>query len=224
MKYIESFPHEHQLRVLDETIKRTFQQLHCAYLRMLAGQQKSDYRPSGTRLIFPQYRDSEIRVSEQELRFLFVEQLQNVLVMEDWCYSVETPTILPYLFSRNGKKTTPRVDKEEGKSAMIDLTVHDHNNERVALFEFKANNPEEFSFEKDFCKLTSEPVPLTFFVMVVSSANSRTKESIRRKVQPHIAGSTTLFYCYDLQMDEEILQDLRLPALEKLREMPGEHF
>ena len=56
--------------------------------------QKEDchFAPAGkSRLIFPKKSDGTIRVSEQELRFIFVEQL-NEYVRKNWdvYYSVET--------------------------------------------------------------------------------------------------------------------------------------
>ena len=53
-----------------------------------------------SRLIFPKKSDGTIRVSEQELRFIFVEQL-NEYVRKNWdvYYSVETPTEYNYRFS-----------------------------------------------------------------------------------------------------------------------------
>ena len=58
---------------------------------------------SGSRLKFPTYRNGQRRVSEQELRFVFVEQLQDLLKEYDFFYSIETPTNGKYKFSENGK-------------------------------------------------------------------------------------------------------------------------
>ena len=56
---------------------------------------------AGSRLVFPRKRNGEVRVSEQELRFIFQEQLYAYIydlnrAGEQWnvCYSVETPTQL----------------------------------------------------------------------------------------------------------------------------------
>ena len=59
---------------------------------------------SQTRLVFATYSNDKRRVSEQELRFVFVEQLQQILQDYDLYYSVETPTKSRYLFSEKGKK------------------------------------------------------------------------------------------------------------------------
>lgn len=45
---------------------------------------------------------------------------------------------------------------------MIDLSIHNDKFDRIALIEFKALNPEESAFAKDFCKLSNEPTCLTF--------------------------------------------------------------
>ena len=114
-----------------------------------------------SRIIFPKYskihKDEEKerdRISEQELRFIFVEQLNKVAKQYDLYYSVETPTKNAYVFSKD--KGGPKIDNDNGVSARTDLVIHkiyNDNFHRVALIEFKALNPVETNYQKDFCKL-----------------------------------------------------------------------
>lgn len=114
----------------------------------------SEFCESGSRIIFPKYsvryRNGETRISEQELRFIFVEQFNKYCKNNSWnaYYSVETPTEEKYIFSKKGDKNCPyKVDGEGngGQSAMIDLCIHDDKFERIALIEFKALNPKKIS-------------------------------------------------------------------------------
>lgn len=171
----------------------------------------SEFCESGSRIIFPKYsvryRNGETRISEQELRFIFVEQFNKYCENNSWnaYYSVETPTEEKYIFSKKGDKNCPhKVDGEGngGQSAMIDLSIHDDKFERIALIEFKALNPEESAFAKDFCKLSNEPTCLTFFIMIVKSHDNGTITNIHKKIESK--GAETEFYCYDLEKGEDI--------------------
>mgnify|MGYP004482909103 CR=1 FL=1 len=171
----------------------------------------SEFCESGSRIIFPKYsvryRNGETRISEQELRFIFVEQFNKYCENNSWnaYYSVETPTEEKYIFSKKGDKNCPhKVDGEGngGQSAMIDLSIHDDKFERIALIEFKALNPEESAFDKDFCKLNNEPTCLTFFIMIVKSHDNGTITNIHKKIESK--GAETEFYCYDLEKGEDI--------------------
>ena len=88
---------------------------------------------SESRILFPKKSSPETtRVSEQELRFVFVEQLKKEIGNgEEWdvYYSVETPTMKKYLFKDN----FPKRDENDGQSANFDLVIHDSNYNRIAL-------------------------------------------------------------------------------------------
>lgn len=171
----------------------------------------SEFCESGSRIIFPKYsgryRNGETRISEQELRFIFVEQFNKYCKNNSWnaYYSVETPTEEKYIFSERGDKNCPyKVDGEGngGQSAMIDLSIHNDKFDRIALIEFKALNPEESAFTKDFCKLSNEPTCLTFFIMIVKSHDNGTITNIHKKIESK--GAETEFYCFDLEKGEDI--------------------
>lgn len=144
-----------------------------------------------SRLIFPRHRDSnELRISEQELRFIFVE------VFNQYCeehgiellYSIETPSLDKYDFKNN-----PQASKN-GQSAMFDLVIFDRNFTRRALIEFKANNADKNSHLKDIVKLNNpqegpENV-LRYFIEVIEHSNHRTTESLISKL--HNADSVNI--------------------------------
>lgn len=130
--------------IINEVTDQTFDQIGKVYENRQEGKTTSDVGV-GTRLIFPHYRkeneEIKIRVSEQELKQIFIENFNNYCKDKyDLFYSVETPTEYKYSFS---DKTNPRRDDETGQSAMVDLSIHDKDLNRIALIEFKALNPEK---------------------------------------------------------------------------------
>ena len=196
--------------IINEITTKTFGVLEKVYANQKEGYEFTQGE-NGSRLIFPHYsknyRGGETRISEQELRFVFVEQF-NVYCAKNnlnWYYSVETPTEHKYVF---GDKNDPHKAEasEKGQSAMVDLCIHNEKLERIALVEFKALNPDEFCYNKDFCKLDAEkesrPELETFFIMMVKKSDTRTYGNIRRKIENK--GEHTVFRCYDLEAGEEI--------------------
>ena len=131
-------------------------------------------------IIFPKYRNNELRVSEQEMRFAFVEELRRLY--PEWRYSIETPTQEKYYF----KDKTPRVDSEKGKSAQFDLTIYE--GERIlANIEFKAHNCPVKDMAKDFLKLTADrkddPNIARVFIHLFDAFDTRTYNNVREKVE-----------------------------------------
>jgi hypothetical protein len=99
------------------------------------------------------YRSGEIRVSEQEARFVFAESLAST----PYLYSIETPTTEGY-----------QLTGSRPMSAQTDLTVYDHDRQPLLNVEFKAKGYSTaakslFSLEKDIQKLLREPVPGMWF-------------------------------------------------------------
>ena len=167
-----------------------------------------DPRFGVSRLVFPKYSDDTTRLSEQELRFLFVEKFNQYCHLHglSWYYSVETPTKYKYIFSDHNNKIEPRMD-EDGQSAMVDLAIHkDDDLKRIALIEFKALNPNASCFDKDFVKLENEPADLTFFIMYVKSHDNGTIDSLKLKIGKK--SENTEFICYDLTKGEEIQKEI----------------
>lgn len=201
-----------EIEIMVNTITdKTFEILKNIYSYRVEGQ-PTDSKDLGSRILFPHYstkhRDGEIRFSEQELRFVFVEQFNRYCEENNlhYYYSVETPTQHKYLFSN---KKDPHLD-EGGQSAMVDLAIHDSNLNRVALIEFKSSNPEKFCYEKDFCKLKEEQSEYenicTFFIMFVKSADGKTIKSIHHKIQEK--KGNTIFRCYNLEIGKDISEDI----------------
>lgn len=160
-------------------------------------------------------RGDKIRVSEQELRFVFVEQL-NKEILGGWknvYYSVETPTIYNYSFGKSPDEITCHFnDKKKGRSGNIDLTIHDSNGKRIALIEFKCKNVSEHDFKKDFEKLRNEPFEdgaLHLFVLLLNAFGNRTSSSIHNtKINPKLGNkevdySKVYFCAYSLNTKSE---------------------
>lgn len=113
----------------------------------------------------------ELRISEQELRCLFIEKLQN----EGLYYSIEAPTMDDYRFENA---------EGEKRSGNFDLVICDEKGkERYALIEFKGLNPDKKCYAKDYWKLQNsrEQGVLRYFLQVVKSANDNTYENIAKK-------------------------------------------
>lgn len=93
---------------IEEIIKDTFDVIPKVYHTHREGDgNHKDFCESQSRIIFPKYsgryRNGETRISEQELRFIFVEQFNKYCSTKKWnaYYSVETPTEEKYVFSLN---------------------------------------------------------------------------------------------------------------------------
>lgn len=168
---------ENHKKHIEAVIERTLSKLNSLYHR-------DGGRLETTRLIFPRYWVTEegkrvkgkVRVSEQELRFMFVEELNKYCNENpDWevFYSVETPTSNSY-----------RLTGEGFQSGCIDLCIHANDLKRIALIEFKALNPSEHDHAKDAFKLRHEiEGELRYFIEIVKSHNSNTEKNIVKKLK-----------------------------------------
>ena len=113
---------------------------------------------TSSQLIFPHSNKGDVRHSEQELRQIF---LINVEEDKNYFYSIETPTKHVYHFSDTEmplvKENHEKDDKYE--SARFDVSLYSKNNKDDLLthVEFKYGNPDKKSgICKDFLKLVSE--------------------------------------------------------------------
>lgn len=202
---------------IDVIIKNTFNTISEVYRTQMENQKIGTYNNNSSRIIFPLKRESkdkkeEFRISEQELRFVFVEEF-NKYYSKKWdaYYSVETPTRKRYDFSN--KEMPCKVDYPNGQSAMVDFSIFLKEQDkltRVALIEFKALNPDKQSYMKDYVKLLNEDQKFVYFIMIVKSANDRTIKSIAEKIKASYdnAGLDTEkkveFRCLDLGTGKEI--------------------
>ena len=203
---------------IDVIIKKTFNTISVVYRTQMENQKIGTYNNNSSRIIFPLKRGSkdkkeEFRISEQELRFVFVEEF-NKYCSKNWdaYYSVETPTSKRYDFSN--KEMPCKVDYPNGQSAMVDFSIFLKEQDkltRVALIEFKALNPDKQSYMKDYVKLLNEDQKFVYFIMIVKSANDRKIKSIAEKIKASYdnAGLDTEkkveFRCLDLGTGKEIL-------------------
>ena len=131
--------------------------------KVLARLSAMDFEKSGgsssEQLIFPQKVQAKgaklkDRISEQELRLLFIEEFKNE--NKDLFYSIETPTVDKFKVGKEYK--TIKTDKE-GQSASLDMCVFERNSnkyERILNIEFKHKNASIKKIGKDVLKLMQE--------------------------------------------------------------------
>ena len=125
---------------------------------------ETDPGTSSEQLIFPNktqkdgIKDVTVnikRISEQELRFLFVEEFKKTY--SELFYSVETPTIKKYKF---GKSYEDIRTIDSGQSALLDMCIFERNSDkkykRILNIEFKHKNCSIEKIGKDICKLINE--------------------------------------------------------------------
>ena len=109
---------------------------------------------TSSQLIFPKYRNKTVRYSEQELKQIF---LRNVEEDKNYFYSIETPTEYGYRF-KDSKNLEVNKNHKKGKhqAARFDVSLYTENKiESLAnCIEFKHGNSK--SICKDFLKLAKE--------------------------------------------------------------------
>jgi tetratricopeptide (TPR) repeat protein len=155
-------------------------------LKNLTSESNSANKIQKSKLIFPKKRlPNSKRISEQEARFLFVRELE-VNEINQFYYSIETPTENIYQFSKAGKKIEPEINV--GQSARIDVTLYKKVEEkfyRKHLIEFKQGNVD--TCKKDFLKLLFDMDGLyNFYVNIIDRDDflkRKTLESIIGKYQ-----------------------------------------
>ena len=154
-------------------------------------------------IIFPKYthgqKKGKLRVSEQEMRFAFVEEMRSKY--PNWYYSVETPTDKKYLFK--GKPCIIPEEEQGGQSAQFDLTIYeDSKGEKVlAHIEFKAHNPDIHEMKKDFLKLsedTTDPNTARVFIHLLKTCNDGTVKNLREEKLKDCKKENVKYLCYSL--------------------------
>jgi len=203
--------------VINEIITATFNRLNSVYKEHKEGK-CSGISPSeeNSRLVFPMYgphRGNETRISEQELRFAFVEEFYNYC-NENNCnlfYSVETPTRDKYSGSSNNDKGKDPQTNPNGRSGEFDLVIFNEKMERVCLIEFKANNSRYTQHKKDFIKLNNkeegDASVLRFFIEIVKNYDDDTIKNLKEKLENNQEIKAE-FRCYSLENGEEITQSI----------------
>ena len=195
--------------VIDEIIKQTFERLDYVYRNHReTNSPKTVKDDTGlSRLVFPMYceqQEFKTRISEQELRFAFVETFNKYCDKKNISlfYSVETPTKGRYSCFAKGDPQ----ESIDGRSAEFDLVIYNNELERVCFIEFKANNADEHDHKKDFVKLDSETEGnedvLRYFIELIrsySEGNERsTIDSLQRKLKCS-EKKRFVFRCYALE-------------------------
>ena len=110
---------------------------------------------TSSQLIFPCYRDGNERRSEQELRQIF---LRNVEEDKTYFYSIETPTKYGYRFKDSKNLEVDKSNKKgEHQAARFDVSLYNNKYELLNHIEFKYGNPKKKTpICKDFLKLAIE--------------------------------------------------------------------
>lgn len=184
---------------IDKAIKlvlqETFYEISNVYNEHKVGVRNANTNNSKSHIVFPIYKPSKsndpkdskkkkykTRISEQELRFIFVEQLNKYADNNnlDLYYSVETPTKKAYVFSKDkgGPKVVGETDKA-GVSARTDLAIYTKIGNEFklgALIEFKAHNPDAIDYRKDICKLINEESEngcTKYFIQIINVKNQK---------------------------------------------------
>ena len=158
---------------IENVIDKTFEDIREIYKLQTTGEGIPE-----SKLRFPykykNHEQVELRISEQELRCLFIEKLQN----EGLYYNIEAPTMDVYRFENA---------EGEKRSGNFDLVICDATGKkRYALIEFKGLNPDEKCYAKDYWKLQNrqeqeEQGVLRYFLQVVKSAKENTYQNIANK-------------------------------------------
>lgn len=133
--------------------------------KVLARLFEMDYEKRGEnsseQLIFPQKVQAKgtklkDRISEQELRLLFIEEFKKE--NEDLFYSIETPTVEKYKFGKTYEEIIQNIDIHK-TSASLDMCVFERiqdKYERILNIEFKHKNASIKKIGKDILKLMRE--------------------------------------------------------------------
>lgn len=149
-----------------------------------------DYEKKGgsseERLIFPMKIQADgtkerDRISEQELRQLFIEEFK--VKHRNLYYSIETPTKNKYSFTNenNEKKIADSVNV--GQSALVDMCVFEKEKKsykRILNIEFKHKNATEGNISKDILKLMYEEQNGAF-ILLLKNTNGGTLNNLAEK-------------------------------------------
>lgn len=137
---------------------------------------------SSGQLIFPSKRDGK-RISEQELRQLFIEEFK--VKHNDLYFSIETPTVYSYSFTNDLKEIKIGDEANNGQSALIDLCILEKESDtseyaRLLNVEFKHKNATEANISKDILKLMHEDESGAF-ILLLKNTDSGTLKSVFKK-------------------------------------------
>jgi len=197
---------------IENLIKKSLEKLHLIYPGHSQLGSPCQTISSESLIAFPAYHHGnnkgKPRISEQEIRFLFIETILSEKPPALCHYSIEAPTEKCYSFSK-GKFDLP--DPSKGRSASVDTCLYfadpsipSKKRYKISYIEFKAGNPapDSISIKKDFLKLLHDAEGReNYFVHIVESGDEWTLDSIRKKyeeaieraVKPPFLSNLTIF-------------------------------
>lgn len=202
---------------IENIIQETFKRLKYAYSYNQESKKRTNPHEEKyqSRLVFPSYSNSQTRISEQELRFSFIEAFNEYCDKKELplFYSIETPTLNSYSgFSKTRIIPTPEPQQDDnGRSGEFDMVIFDLDENckklrRKCLIEFKAKNASELDHKKDFVKLSDSKEGgdgvLRYFIEILESYDEETVDSLREKIASK--NDITSFVCYSLKTSENI--------------------
>ena len=195
--------------IIDKIVKDAFKRINYAYQHHREKEKNEDDEPGdgeiATRLIFPKYANNGIRISEQELRFAFVEAFNASQDVKEkkLFYSIETPTEKRYKGFSKGKPDVVKEGKQEGRSGEFDLVIFNNQLDRVCLIEFKAKCATTNAYKKDLLKLNEEGQDrLRYFINILETCEQSTVDSIQDKIdnfyKKHKSDNGAIIWLYSL--------------------------
>lgn len=159
--------------------------------KVLARLSYMDYEKDGgsssEQLIFPNKKDAKgdvRRISEQELRLLFIEEFK--VECSELFYSIETPTEEKYKFGKTYNALVNNLNIHK-RSASLDMCVFERNSnkyKRILNIEFKHSNTDLKNIAKDVLKLLREKQNGVFIFLLdnTTSGTLRNKSKNRNGV------------------------------------------
>ncbi|NDP21844.1 MAG: hypothetical protein GZ091_12305 [Paludibacter sp.] len=172
------------------------------------GYEKNNLISTG-QLIFPLKNQAnrtkeKDRISEQELRQLFIEKFKNYYL--ELYYSIETPTQAKYKF---GKIYERFEHNENGQSALLDMCIFNRVLDcynRILNIEFKSNNPVINGVGKDILKLMNEKQNGSFIHLLKNTNKNTLKNETKTGVFDKFYKSFSDFQKYWKGGDKKYIQ------------------
>ncbi|HEY4784610.1 MAG TPA: hypothetical protein VIH57_01115 [Bacteroidales bacterium] len=160
---------------LSEEYKKNFEMIDVVQIckNVLVRISMMDYEKDGgtssEQLIFPkkiQAKGTKLinRISEQELRLLFIEEFKKLYV--ELFYSIETPTVYKFNFRKSYE--TIKTDYKR-QSALLDMCIFERSANvynRILNIEFKHKNLDIKKLGKDILKLMQEKNDGAFILLL----------------------------------------------------------
>ena len=211
---------------MNESLKAIIKQTDMLLWNSYHASLNSQYDALNTRLIFPKSAPKSIRVSEQEARFIFSNQLNN----STFLFSVETLTQQGYQQKGNKKS-----------GARTDLTIYSETGKRILNVEFKAvtistraTKKTKFPISKDIQKMLHEENNGLWFHILGSVNNSTIKELFGtfkesileyiKKSPDAIKNKNIIFHICVLKHKFSLQRELKLEINEELEKNLDEFF